>query len=170
MKKLFLASLLAATALLCVAPSQKLSAQELGRDRSSHKHSDRHRNVYGSFYTTETGTDIAAGGYVPFELVATRSSGVNISGGNICIQYPGDYLVTYGVALGSPAEFQLQLNSEFIPGTQQAQGPGIFHPFSTIIHTCVEGSILSVVAVTETTLQNTYTGDTTAYLTIVKVN
>lgn len=158
MKKLFFALLLATSAIICVAPSQQLSARE------------SYKGVYGSFYTTETGTSIAAGDAVPFELTAVNTLGVMISDGNILIRDRGDYLVTYGVALNTGAEFQMFLNGEFIPGTQQHQGPDLYHPFTTIIRVSEPSSILSIVAVTAASLKNSVAGDTTAFLTILKVN
>lgn len=162
MKKSFFALLLATSAMIAIAPAQNLSA-------SSHHHHKNH-DVYGSFYTTETGTSIG-NNTVPFDSYTAKSQGVNLSSGNISIKYPGDYLVTYGTTISAPAEFQLLLNGTFVPGTQQTQGPGLYHPFSTIIHVETSNSILSVFCVTNSiNLQYTESGDTTAYLTIVKVN
>lgn len=159
MKKLFLAFLIATSAIICVAPAQQLSA-----------HEDSDDSVYGSFYSTETGTSIPAGDSVPFVLTGVRSHGVKIVDGNIEIKHEGDYLVTYGVALNTEATFQMFLNGKFIAGTQQHQGPDLYHPFSTIIHVSERHSTLSVVAVTSADLRGSSEGDTTAYLTILKVN
>ncbi len=162
MKKLFFSLFLATAAMMSIAPSQQVSA---------HSHSSSDDGIYGSFYTTATGTVIPAGDNVPFELITAKSSGVHISaGGNILIKHPGDYLVTYGTLILAPSEFQLFLNGAFIPGTQQPQGPGVYHPLSTIIHVASKDSVLSVITVTGATLSETEAGDTTAYLTILKVN
>lgn len=159
MKKFFLGLLFAVAAMICVAPTQQLSA-------SNH--------VYGSFYTTQTGTLIPVNGSVPFDVVAVETDGVKIDGGNISIKHKGDYLVTYAVAITSTSfnpPFQLNLNGAFIPGTQQPQGADLYHPFTTIVHVTEKNSILSVINLTTgVSLSQTQIGDTTAYITVLKLN
>lgn len=158
MKKLFLALVLAIAAMISVAPSQVLLAD------------DHHQNVYGSFYTIQTGTEIPVNGSFPFEITGVESHGLKILDGNILIKHKGDYLVTYGVALDGEATTQLHLNGVFVPGTQQPHGPDLFHPLSTIIHVSASESILSIISLTAVALSARTEGDTTVFITISKLN
>jgi hypothetical protein len=144
-----------------------------------HHHSDKSKKngfttkSYAQFYTEENAI-VPAGQPIPFTSTSVASSKITLlPGGRIQIDQKGDYLVTFGAAIGgSFNRIALRVGLNIALGTNVTLNVGSL-TIATILHVTSVPTILSVVnnnTVAPFTLSTAVPQDLTAFISIFRLH